>query len=93
MRSSTELIVMSRRTRTSLVWPILCALSCACRSWWGFQSESKIMTVSAVWRFSPRPPALVERRNMKYSEPLQLNSFSMSPLSSALVMPSSLRNL
>ena len=49
MRSSTELTDMSRMTRTSFFCPIRWARSWACRSWWGFQSESKITTVSAVW--------------------------------------------
>ncbi len=63
-------------------------LQLTCRSWCGFQSESKMMTVSAVCRLSPSPPALVERRKMKYSEFLSLKALSMSARSSDLVIPS-----
>ena len=31
----------------------------------GFQSESKSTHVSAVWRFTPSPPARVDMRNRK----------------------------
>ena len=37
----------------------------ACRSFWGFQSLSKMMTVSAEVRLMPMPPALVPIRKMK----------------------------
>lgn len=56
-------------------------------TWWGFQSLSKMMTVSADCRFRPRPPALVLSRNTKYSEAGSLNVFSSMPRSSALVVP------
>lgn len=36
-----------------------------CRSFCGFQSESKMMTVSAVARLMPSPPARVDSRNAK----------------------------
>lgn len=39
-----------------------------CRSFWGFQSESKMMQVSAAVRLIPRPPALVHSRKTKRSE-------------------------
>jgi len=38
----------------------------------GFQSESKITTVSAVARLIPSPPARVERRKINFSEPGQI---------------------
>lgn len=39
-----------------------------CRSFWGFQSESKMMQVSAAVRLMPRPPARVQSRKTKRSE-------------------------
>jgi hypothetical protein len=36
-----------------------------CKSFWGFQSESKMMTVSADVKLMPMPPALVQIRKMK----------------------------
>jgi hypothetical protein len=62
-----------------------------CSSIIGFQSESKMMTVSAVWRFTPCPPARVDRRNTKISEFGTLNSSIIFALSSLLVDPTSLR--
>lgn len=56
-------------------------------TWWGFQSLSKMITVSADWRFSPSPPARVLSRKMKYSEPGSLKVFSSMPRSSAFVVP------
>ena len=50
---------------TCFFWPILCARACACKSFWGFQSESKMTTVSAEARLIPRPPARVESRKQK----------------------------
>lgn len=50
---------------TCLFWPILCALACACRSFCGFQSESKMTTVSADARLMPRPPARVDNKKQK----------------------------
>jgi hypothetical protein len=38
------------------------------RSFWGFQSESKMMQVSAAVRLMPSPPARVHRRNTNLSE-------------------------
>ena len=84
---------MRRSTRTSFFWPMRCARSCACISWCGFQSLSKMMTVSAVWRFNPRPPARVLRMNKKYSEPGRLKSANRAPRSSAFVVPSKRRYL
>jgi hypothetical protein len=37
-------------------------------SFWGFQSESKMMTVSAEVRLIPTPPARVERSMTKSEE-------------------------
>lgn len=62
------------------------------RTWWGFQSLSKMTTVSAACRLRPRPPALVLRRKMKYWEPSSLNFFSSAARSSDLVVPET-RNL
>lgn len=39
-----------------------------CKSFWGFQSESNMMQVSAAVKLIPRPPALVHSRNTKRSE-------------------------
>ena len=36
---------------------------------WGFQSESKMTTVSAVAKLIPRPPARVERRKQNCGAP------------------------
>lgn len=44
-------------------------------------------TVSADCRLRPRPPALVLRRKIKYSDSGSLNVFSNIPLSSAFVVP------
>mmetsp|Transcript_61616 Transcript_61616/g.146725 ORF Transcript_61616/g.146725 Transcript_61616/m.146725 type:complete len:209 (-) Transcript_61616:1917-2543(-) len=64
MSSSIVASHTSRSTRTSRVWPMRCARSCACLSTWGFQSLSKMITVSAAGRLRPRPPARVERMKM-----------------------------
>lgn len=50
---------------TCLFCPILWALAWACRSFWGFQSESKMTTVSADARLIPRPPARVDNKKQK----------------------------
>lgn len=63
-----------------------------CRSFCGFQSESKIITVSAVARLIPRPPARVERRKQKSSLPGALKCSIAWCRRSALVLPSSLWN-
>lgn len=60
---------------------------CVAPTWWGFQSLSKMTTVSAACRFRPSPPALVLRRKMKYWDPSSLNFFSSAALSSDLVVP------
>lgn len=57
------------------------------RTWWGFQSLSKMMTVSADCRLSPKPPALVLSRNTKYWNAGSLKFLSSMPRSSALVVP------
>jgi hypothetical protein len=41
--------------------------ACACTSFCGFQSESKMMHTSADVRLMPTPPALVESRKRKAS--------------------------
>ena len=68
---------------TCFFWPILWALAMACRSFCGFQSLSKMMTVSAVARFTPRPPARVDSRKQKSCESSALKwsnaCFRMSP--------------
>ena len=48
--------------------PIRCARDMAWKSFCGFQSESKMMTVSAVARLMPSPPARVESRKTKSRE-------------------------
>jgi hypothetical protein len=42
---------------------------CTWRSFCGFQSLSNMMTVSAVARLMPRPPARVDSRKQKSCEP------------------------
>lgn len=56
-------------------------------TWCGFQSLSKMTTVSADCRLRPKPPALVLSRKTKYSEASSLKFFSSMPRSSALVVP------
>ena len=53
------------KTLTRRVWPMRCARSSARASICGFQSESKIMTVSAVCKLRPIPPARVESMKRK----------------------------
>mmetsp|Transcript_12777 Transcript_12777/g.21249 ORF Transcript_12777/g.21249 Transcript_12777/m.21249 type:complete len:290 (+) Transcript_12777:1075-1944(+) len=89
MRSSTGELVSSRNTRTSFFWPMRCARSCACASIIGFQSLSKMMTVSAVAKLIPKPPARVDSRNKKYGESGRLNCATRRSRSSADVLPSS----
>ncbi len=79
---------MKRNTCTSLVCPMRCARSIACRSICGFQSLSYNTTVSAVARLMPSPPARVERRNTNFSEPGALNASMDASRSSPLVLPS-----
>lgn len=77
---SNEFCTTNLKTLTSCVWPILWARSWACKSMCGFlqivnviggtlqfsyQSVSKIITVSAVCRLSPKPPAWVLKTKMK----------------------------
>jgi len=63
-----------------------------CKSFWGFQSESNIITVSAVARLIPRPPARVERRKQKSSLPGALKWSIACWRNSDFVLPSSLWN-
>mmetsp|Transcript_25148 Transcript_25148/g.86125 ORF Transcript_25148/g.86125 Transcript_25148/m.86125 type:complete len:249 (-) Transcript_25148:1693-2439(-) len=72
MSSSTLLLVMKRYMFTVSFWPMRCARDWACRSFCGFQSLSKMITVSAVARLMPRPPARVESRNAKSELPSAL---------------------
>ena len=74
---------------TCFFCPILWALAMACRSFWGFQSLSKITTVSAVARLIPRPPARVDRRKQKSVLPSALKWSSAWALTSPLTPPSS----
>jgi len=60
----------------------------ACASACGFQSESKRMTVSAVWRFTPRPPARVVMRKAKMGESGALYSSMLSCRRTRFVQPS-----
>mmetsp|Transcript_5207 Transcript_5207/g.15031 ORF Transcript_5207/g.15031 Transcript_5207/m.15031 type:complete len:219 (-) Transcript_5207:725-1381(-) len=62
-----------RYTCTVFFWPMRCTRAWACRSDMGFQSLSKRMHVSAVWRLIPIPPERVDMRKMKYSESGVLN--------------------
>ena len=61
------LLVTSRYTLTGLDWPIRCARACPWRSPCGFQSLSKMTTVSAAVRLMPCPPARVVSRKAKQS--------------------------
>eukprot|EP01110_Echinostelium_bisporum_P005163 TRINITY_DN2268_c0_g2_i1.p1 TRINITY_DN2268_c0_g2~~TRINITY_DN2268_c0_g2_i1.p1 ORF type:complete len:51 (+),score=2.89 TRINITY_DN2268_c0_g2_i1:245-397(+) len=47
-----------------------------------------MMTVSAVCKLRPRPPACVERINKKYGESGRFHSFTNVALSSGFVCPS-----
>lgn len=47
----------------------------ACKSTCGFQSESNKITMSAVAKLIPKPPALVLNINMNFSLFGMLNSF------------------
>jgi len=51
-------------------WTRAIAWQSAC----GFQSLSKRMHVSAVWRLTPRPPARVDMRKRKTRDPGALNA-------------------
>mmetsp|Transcript_13024 Transcript_13024/g.28187 ORF Transcript_13024/g.28187 Transcript_13024/m.28187 type:complete len:209 (+) Transcript_13024:3980-4606(+) len=69
------------------------ARAIACRSFWGFQSLSKIMTVSADTRFRPSPPALVLRSMMKRSKDFLLKRPTAAARDEADLDPSSRSNL
>ena len=79
-----------RGWRTWFFCPILWALACACRSFWGFQSLSNMMTVSAVAKFKPSPPARVDSRKQKSCEPSALKWSRACFLISPRMEPSSL---
>ncbi len=57
--------VTRRYILTSLVCPIRWQRAWACTSFWGFQSLSYMMTVSAAVKLMPTPPARVEARKTK----------------------------
>ena len=59
-----------------------------CKSFCGFQSESKMMTVSAVAKLIPRPPARVDRRKQKSCDPSALKCSNAFRLNSPLIPPS-----
>ena len=90
MSSSTLLLATNLKILTSSFWPILWALAMACRSFCGFQSLSKMITLLAVCRLIPRPPALVESRKQKSLEFGSLNCAMLCFLLSLLTPPSSL---
>mmetsp|Transcript_12020 Transcript_12020/g.51617 ORF Transcript_12020/g.51617 Transcript_12020/m.51617 type:complete len:320 (-) Transcript_12020:536-1495(-) len=75
MRSSTVAAVTSWYTTTSFLCPMRCARLCACSSTNGLKSGSYMITVSAVARFSPRPPArvLTNIKNVTLSSELKLS--------------------
>ena len=92
MRSSTVPAVTSLYTCTGLVWPMRWTRAMACKSAWGFQSESKRMHVSAVWRLTPKPPALVDMRKRKTELLGALNDWMSTVRWTLLVPPSSREN-
>mmetsp|Transcript_16562 Transcript_16562/g.57897 ORF Transcript_16562/g.57897 Transcript_16562/m.57897 type:complete len:303 (+) Transcript_16562:375-1283(+) len=73
MACSYVLRVTRRYTCTFCDCPMRCTRACACRSFCGFQSESKMMTVSADTRLMPRPPARVDSSMQKAGESGLLN--------------------
>mmetsp|Transcript_3872 Transcript_3872/g.16457 ORF Transcript_3872/g.16457 Transcript_3872/m.16457 type:complete len:327 (+) Transcript_3872:3146-4126(+) len=74
MPSSTEDAWHMRITVTGRFWPSRCARSCACWSYVGFQSGSARITVSALCRLIPKPPARVLHRYTKCLPSGLLNS-------------------
>ena len=60
-------LVHSLYTCTALVWPMRWQRAIACMSFCGFQSGSKMITVSAETRLMPCPPARVDSMKMKVS--------------------------
>jgi len=70
--SSTLELDTKRKILTSSFWPILCALAMACKSFWGLKSESNIMTLLAVCKLIPKPPALVDNKKQKSVDPSAL---------------------
>ena len=74
--------------------PSLWALACAWMSLWGFQSESKMITVSAVARLIPRPPAFVDSRKTECFPPsFWLKASTASCLSLPFTLPSRMSEL
>ena len=72
---------------TSFDCPIRCARAWAWMSLCGLKSESKMITVSAVARLIPSPPALVDSRNTLLSV-VSLNRLMLSCRSLPLTFPS-----
>ena len=64
-----------------------------CKSFCGFQSESKMITVSAAVKLIPRPPALVQRRKTKRSESSRENRSMAACRSGPRTLPSILSNI
>lgn len=64
-----------------------------CMSLCGFQSESKMMTVSALCRLRPTPPARVETRKIQCREPGFWKASMLSLRSWCCVLPSRRRYL
>mmetsp|Transcript_12450 Transcript_12450/g.37312 ORF Transcript_12450/g.37312 Transcript_12450/m.37312 type:complete len:236 (-) Transcript_12450:237-944(-) len=64
---SYVLRVTRRNTLTVFSWPMRWDRAMAWMSFCGFQSESRMMHVSAAVRLMPRPPARVERRKTNTS--------------------------
>mmetsp|Transcript_27568 Transcript_27568/g.64091 ORF Transcript_27568/g.64091 Transcript_27568/m.64091 type:complete len:227 (-) Transcript_27568:34-714(-) len=92
MVSSMVPAAKNLNTLTCRRWPIRNARSCACKSWLGFQLGSTMMTVFALVRLMPRPPAFVDRSMMKM--PLsELYSLTSASRLEGGVLPSSLRKM
>mmetsp|Transcript_17266 Transcript_17266/g.33632 ORF Transcript_17266/g.33632 Transcript_17266/m.33632 type:complete len:209 (-) Transcript_17266:1588-2214(-) len=85
-------LVTSRYTLTFLFCPIRCTRAWACISCCGFQSESKMITVSAVDKFRPTPPALVVSKKMNLSESGLLKRWIAASLWLPVILPSSRSN-
>ena len=86
--SSTVFSVIIQYTLTHLVYPIQWALSIAYKSTYGFQSLSNNITVSAVVKLIPSPPAQVLNRKMNFLLFLAVNSSIYFSLSYKRVDPS-----
>mmetsp|Transcript_4964 Transcript_4964/g.6737 ORF Transcript_4964/g.6737 Transcript_4964/m.6737 type:complete len:202 (+) Transcript_4964:219-824(+) len=85
--SSMVPLESSLYTTTGFFWPSRHTRPIACRSWAGFQSESKRMRRFAPTRLRPAPPALVDSRNTFPRYPA-LNRLTRSTRVSVGVFPS-----